>query len=919
MADIETDVNFLFLLSDPLWFESPDQFHATTEYLHAVRGIVPTTWSCSRSGVWWQFTPPDVHLPKDGWKFHVSAVPHNSLDTLRLVAKLCAKRNIAFKFNLDSRMHVFMNSKSADRGSGGKFITIYPTDHGSLGDLAQELFKALEAQDGPYVLSDYKYGSNGTLYYRYGGFHPKQVLTVRGSRLPILEGPKGEVVPDERTAFPTTPPWVSDPFGDSSAEEDETDWDEELYLDNGRFRVIHPIRLSFTGGIYLAKDMENGSEVLVKEARPYTGVDRHGVSAVDRLMKEHHILLALEDRGIAPRPIHHFTDWEHYFTVQEVVQGMPLGRYGVSRTPAYSLDPSEESIRDYYSDFFGIWTGVIDAVSAVHECGIVLGDLSLMNILVDPTTHQIKLIDFEAATRVGQDVSTGIFTHGYSAPDYIAGQPPNYAHDHYSVAAVIFGCLLPVNPLFRLSPIAASRFLSLLESRIGIPTQLKSVLEHALVQDSPRQPDLEDLREALSDKDFRALHPDRPTILRGWLSSTVEQTITCIEQTANYRRRDRVFPADPRVFSSHPASVSHGALGVARALTFLDREISPELSQWIATQMYTSDNVPPGLYLGLAGMAWSLLDLGYAELSKKVLEEAFQSSLRYEEPDIYLGAAGIGLTALHFYLEGQGEHYLTAALEIGDYLLESYEESEHGCFWKTQSAYNSIRLGYARGASGIALFLLYLAELTNSDTYKEVARAGLNFDLAHTVQIAPGVRSIPATSNPDARSVVSQYWRFGSAGVAGAAARFWYLTHCRELEEYMTELTADVARPFAAHPTLFDGLAGMGDHLLDMFFFTGAEHYLTQAQVIADSILCYQIPVETGITFSGNQLLRASNCYGSGSTGIAVFLDRLHNAPDYVPNRNFTLDSHFISGGNGKALASSAPHSDMKAQLRARS
>jgi hypothetical protein len=80
---------------------------------------------------------------------------------------------------------------------------------------------------------------------------------------------------------------------------------------------------------------------------------------------------------------------------------------------------------------------------------------------------------------------------------------------------------------------------------------------------------------------------------------------------------------------------------------------------------------------------------------------------------------------------------------------------------------------------------------------------------------------------------------------------------------------------FSAAPHLFEGIASMGESLLDMFLVTGDEIYLQQARQKAIQTLLFKIDRPEGIAFPGRYLFKISHDYGMGGAGIGLFLIRL--------------------------------------------
>ena len=95
---------------------------------------------------------------------------------------------------------------------------------------------------------------------------------------------------------------------------------------------------------------------------------------------------------------------------------------------------------------------IADAVHAAHVVGIVHRDLKPDNVMYDPVTRQVKLLDFGIATDtdMAQDqrlTRAGFFvgTLMYVAPEALSGEVVSPAADQYSLATIAYllltGCL----------------------------------------------------------------------------------------------------------------------------------------------------------------------------------------------------------------------------------------------------------------------------------------------------------------------------------------------------------------------------------------------------------------------------------------------------------------------------------------------
>ena len=107
-------------------------------------------------------------------------------------------------------------------------------------------------------------------------------------------------------------------------------------------------------------------------------------------------------------------------------------------------------------------------------------------------------------------------------------------------------------------------------------------------------------------------------------------------------------------------------------------------------------------------------------------------------------------------------------------------------------------------------------------------------------------------------------------------------------------LAPDLMRKYTVFPSLFRGLAGLGNALLDLADFTGEERYHEAAHRAASGILQHRLQRPSGFAFPGEQLLRISTDFGTGSAGVGLFLDRLARHAQRPGNFNFTLDELLV-------------------------
>ncbi len=878
--------NPLYRLIDKDYHENFDAYKPqTNDFCDLVSAGLPAGWGIQRSGIWFHCGSPENAVPQQGWKIHISATPANAREVLqRVISVLFDRRDTDFKFALDMSTLFLLNGKNWSRGRSGKFITIYPRDNGHFLDLIEQLHRVTAGERGPYILSDHRYKDSNVVFFRFGGMRLYDVLNVKGGRTPMLVAPDGSEVPDQRTAYPVTPSWESPPL---PLEDPGKQQQEFEGMKDGRYKIEDVLDFSNAGGVYRALDLQTGKRVVIKEARPCINATFDGYDAVELLKKEYRLLTVLNDTGIAPRPMDLFKEWEHWFLVEEYIEGDSMGAHSAQHNVLLRTRPTAEHYEEWYATFRSVCISLAKIMDVLHAYHIVFADLSINNLIVLAGKAELKLIDFEGASQIGVDRPSSVFTPGFVSDDRLAGSEAAYTDDYYSVGAVLLAYLFPINALFHLKPKAKKEIITSIQKDARLPQGIATLILDLMNENPARRPTptrmlqvLESEPEVGPQADPAPVHKDYESMLEGIVSH--------IEQAANFARHDRLFPADPKVFATNPLSLAYGAAGVGYSLKQITGTGSPQIVDWILRHKITPQTYTPGLYVGTSGIALSLLEMGAVKEAEELFQQTFNHRLLHESPGIFYGTAGWGMTNLHFFLQTGNQLYLDKATSAGNHLLETCGLAPSGYFWNTP---NETPLGFAHGASGIAAFLLYLYLATGNEAFLEAGSRGLDFDLGHAVATKDGGCSWRQATH--GQSPLFPYWRFGSAGIGMAVLRFAKLLGSEHYQSVLEKIFIDTDRKYAVLPGKFIGLAGIGDFMLDMHQFTGEGRYLDAAKKAAEGIRQYQVERQGGIAFPGDMLSRLCCDYGTGSAGIGLFLNRLlHHR-----NSDFMLDSLFQQSG----------------------
>ncbi|HET6679588.1 MAG TPA: serine/threonine-protein kinase [Gemmatimonadaceae bacterium] len=198
-----------------------------------------------------------------------------------------------------------------------------------------------------------------------------------------------------------------------------------------------------TAAVYRAVHPEHGT-VALKVLREKLRQDR---TALARFLREasfgtrvqHPNVVRTIEIGESPLGLH--------FLAIEWAGGEILERYAKRNAPLP---------RDEVAD---IITQIGDAVHAAHEAGIIHRDLKPDNVMYDPESRQVKLLDFgiAAATDTAADerlTRAGFFvgTLMYVAPESLSGELVTPAADQYSLATIAYFLLTGSLPYLAKTP-----------------------------------------------------------------------------------------------------------------------------------------------------------------------------------------------------------------------------------------------------------------------------------------------------------------------------------------------------------------------------------------------------------------------------------------------------------------------------------
>lgn len=852
----------------------------------------PDRWQQQFSDNWTQFRCTGAQMPAQGWKLHLSASPVSAEDVLEAALPILFQEGCIFKMVRSRRLLTFLNEAHSPRSAAGKFITIYPADEAQAVRLAERLHQATQGLRGPVILSDRRYRPDSLVHYRYGSFVPQSVYSADGRVVQIIRDPQGRPVKDSREAWFTPPAWITDPF--QPAEEAAAPAAEAptVVLVNGRYEVTQALRHANKGGVYLATDRQTGGEVILKEARPHVGVDRHGRDATDRLRAEARNLELLRELGVAPRLLDVFEAEGHLFLALEKLEGGNLRQ--TRRGHSGPTDPAQ--VRD-------LGRSIARLLQACHDAGLLIRDFNPNNVMILPDGTP-RIIDVEMACQEGDELPIGLgaYTPGYASPEQRDRQVPRRADDEYSLAATLFFVATGRDPYLIPDAPATGRTDA---ERLGV--QLEGMAAAGQVPAWVVRPIVEGMQtepgarwSALRTAEWLdAADPvPRPAPVteplawspagpadEAWAQPLVRDLVEASVRTVRRSASGRPLEASCTAELFDPAIAQHGVAGVGAFLLAVrdqlddrGREALESLARWAARDTADIAGRHTGLYFGVAGTAWFLLDAAEA-LGDDELRQAARRLAHALKPlpslvDVTHGAAGIGLTLLHFHQVTGDPSFLEGAARLADVVLAQERATEHGSVWPQPdpAGKEAVFYGFAHGVAGIGYFLLALWGATRDERHLDGARRATE-TLVRNAVVADGMAR---WQHGPERPTLWTYWCNGSSGVGTFLARMYQATgdeRCLELAEQAARAVYDF-RWFSGTGHCH-GLAGNGEFLLDLYQVTGDERWLATARELAEVLYSHRVYRDGLAVYADDSWMMCTPDYGVGYTGVGAFLHRL--------------------------------------------
>ena len=187
--------------------------------------------------------------------------------------------------------------------------------------------------------------------------------------------------------------------------ENEAFYKSEMKSFKSSYEVSSLVMMSANGKIYAGKDKETGHDVIIKILPRKSNLTWTGDRRIPREIKYHCIAAAIDSNTV--QVLDFFERKKDFIMILE--------------KPQNSIDLLEFT-NIYGPVNFSMAKAICQqlAISSLahQDAGICHRDLKDENILFDPSTGNIKIIDFGCATAYQEQFTTYAGTHAYAPPEY---------------------------------------------------------------------------------------------------------------------------------------------------------------------------------------------------------------------------------------------------------------------------------------------------------------------------------------------------------------------------------------------------------------------------------------------------------------------------------------------------------------------
>ncbi|HXH33625.1 MAG TPA: protein kinase [Plantibacter sp.] len=547
----------------------------------------------------------------------------------------------------------------------------------------------------------------------------------------------------------------------------------------------------------------------------------------------------------------------HLFLVEEYVDGRTLNAELVQRNRLIRADETPTDRMEYRDWALSLMVEIEGALRSFHAAGIVFGDLHPNNILITPAGRPV-FIDFEMSYGVDDQNITPAGAPGFVANDGRIG----VAADLYALGCTMLSVFLPLTVLIPLDSLKLQHLVHRARDMFDLPEDYcRAILQFVgSTRDSPGSIVAATTRSVIEKWSIDSF---------SGIDEILELIEDGIRESSTLWRKDRAFPGDPRQFTENAVGIAHGACGNLLTTSLDERSLRKTLD-WIEDSVAALTQPAFGFYDGIAGIAHTLRHFGRHDAADALVTRLTGIDFSLLPSELYGGLAGIGI----FFMDEATRRPtsgLDAAIETIRALLST--RLDQGVTYLTEvdgvrSAATG-KAGLMHGATGHALFWICSFERDHDPTDLVRARTALNIDLSActlvndgSLQLNEGWRTLP-------------YIGTGSMGVGLVLLRLTGYAPEPHDADTLRSILRCATPAFAIQSNLLNGRAGF------LYFVTTIlqspfAHLVDvgEARRHAQELGTFAVLRGTGIHFPGEQIIRLSTDWATGSAGVYAALKR---------------------------------------------
>jgi lantibiotic modifying enzyme len=394
-----------------------------------------------------------------------------------------------------------------------------------------------------------------------------------------------------------------------------------------------------------------------------------------------------------------------------------------------------------------------------------------------------------------------------------------------------------------------------------------------------------------------------------------------VRSTAIKTKKGTVWPAVPPDAKTIGPALYNGVAGTV--LYFLEAHATTKDDSYLRDARAGADyllNVledekEPGLYVGLAGIGFTLMetfkstgDNRYRDGAKRCVlllrlrAKMVGTGVEWNEStDIISGSSGIGLFLLYAARELDDTAALDLAAAAGRRLCELGRPASGGLKWPMSPKFDRMMPNFSHGTAGCAYFLATIYLETRQKELLDAALAGAKYLKA--VAKTEGDVCLVFHHEPKGEDLFYLGWCHGPTGTARLFYRLYQATEDREWLDWVKRsaraLTAS-GIPEKRTPGLWNnvsqccGSAGVAEFMLDWHRITKDRAYLVFCKAMTDDLLERGTRDEKGLRWVQAEhrvqpdLLIAQTGYMQGAAGIGTLLWHL-DAFEHGRKKRITL------------------------------